>query len=37
MKTYRITAVALALSLSLSSANLSAQGAMANGEVKKID
>jgi Cu/Ag efflux protein CusF len=37
MKTYRITAVALVLSLSLSSANLFAQGAMANGEVKKID
>ena len=33
----KITAIALVLSLALSSANAFAQAAMANGEVKKID
>jgi Cu/Ag efflux protein CusF len=37
MKTDKIAAAALALSLGLSSANAFAQAAMANGEVKKID
>ncbi len=37
MKTHKIAAVTLALSLVLSSANAFAQVAMANGEVKKID
>lgn len=37
MRTSKIAAAALALSLALSSANAFAQAAMANGEVKKID
>jgi len=37
MKANKFAITALVLSLSLSSANLFAQGAMANGEVKKID
>lgn len=37
MMTTKITAVALVLSLALSSASAFAQAAMANGEVKKID
>lgn len=37
MKTSKIAAAALALSLALSSANAFAQAAMANGEVRKID
>lgn len=37
MKTSKIAAAALALSLALSSADAFAQAAMANGEIKKID
>jgi len=37
MMTTKITAVALVLSLALSSVSAFAQAAMANGEVKKID
>jgi Cu(I)/Ag(I) efflux system protein CusF len=37
MKTSRIAAAALVLSLALSSASTFAQAEMANGEVKKID
>ena len=37
MKTSKVAAVALVLSLALSSAGAFAQAAMANGEVKKID